>query len=108
MKKLFSLIFLAVLSLLQLSADVKAVLAPYNGAYGVNVGSERYNSYINTSLKDGGWVSGTPSKGDGTYNNDCIVVMGEVSNFALSENEDFFIRITVNTDSDFKTRITYT
>ena len=101
MKNLFSLIFLAVFSLLQLSADVKAVLAPYNGAYGVNVGSERYNSYINTSLKDGGWVSGTPSKGDGTYNNDCIVVMGEVSNFALSENEDFFIRITVNTDSDF-------
>ena len=101
MKRIVALVFFVISVVSSLSADVKAVLAPYNGAYGINVGSERYNAYINTSLKDGGWVSGTPSKGDGTYNNNCIVIMGEVSNFSLSSNEDFFIRITVNTDSDF-------
>lgn len=100
MKKilLFVLFLLAIVPLF--AAD--AILSPYNGAYGVNVGSTSYNTKIEiTASKDYGWVSDIPDQGDGTYNNDGIVVMGEVSNFTLEENEDFLMRVTVNTDNNF-------
>ena len=100
MKKilLFVLFLLAIVPLF--AAD--AILSPYNGSYGVNVGSTSYNTKIEINAsKDYGWVSDTPEQGDGTYNNDGIVVMGEVSNFTLEENEDFLVRVTVNTDNNF-------
>lgn len=102
MKKILLIVFF-LLAIIPLFAAT-AILSPYNGAYGVNVGSTSYNTEIRINAsKDQGWVDvGTiPVQGDGTYNNNGIVVMGEVSNFTLSDNEDFLMRVTVNTDNNF-------
>ena len=42
---------------------VDATLVPFNGAYGINVGSEIYNSEINTANGSYGWIEGIPTKG---------------------------------------------
>ena len=99
MKKTLAILIIC-FSILPLFA-YDAILSPYNGAYGVNVGSKRYSTEIDTNLPNSGWVSGTPVEGEKTYSNDGIVVMGEVSNFTLDENEDFLMRVTVNTDNNF-------
>ena len=100
MRRKFIFYILIILLIHSLPA-VNYSLAPFKGSFGVNLGSEIYNEEIVISNLDtaAGWISGTPTKGDGTYNNNCIVAMGEINGF--SDSTDYYIRVTVNTDSDF-------
>lgn len=97
----FLLVLMIVGLMISSAYAVDATLVPFNGAYGINVGSEIYNSEINTANGSYGWIEGIPTKGSGTYNDDSIVAMGEVSGFSLDTDEDFYLRLTINTDSDF-------
>lgn len=92
--------FIVILFFIHSLSAVNYSLAPFNGSFGVNLGSEIYNEEIDTSLPNTGWVDiGEPLyKGDGKYNNNCIVAMGEINSF---DSKDYYIRVTVNTDSDF-------
>lgn len=95
------LFYILIILLIHSLSAVNYSLAPFKGSFGVNLGSEIYNEEIDTSLPNAGWVgtSPGPQKGDHTYSNDCIVAMGEINSF--SDSTDYYVRVTVNTDSDF-------
>lgn len=104
MKKIFLILVFISFSISSMFA-INAVLSPYIGAYGVNVGSKLYNENIIAGPEDGGWIdiNVEHKPNDGKYNDNAIVAMGEINNlqFNRNSNDDYFIRITVNTDSDF-------
>lgn len=91
-----ALLFIVIVFFVHSLSAVNYSLAPFKGSFGVNLGSRIYNTEIDTTKGDAGWVRGTPGKGE--YNSNGIVAMGEINSF---DSKDYYIRVTVNTDSDF-------